>query len=111
MRISFEWDGSKSDTCYQQRGFDFAYASRVFDDLGKIIVEDRRWGYRERRYQVLGRIEGRLFIIVYTIRPGRIRIISARKANYREVKAYETGLYEPPEGPHRCGAGRRYFGR
>ena|SRR5690554_6795247 len=100
MGISFEWDERKSDTCYLQRGFDFAYASHVFDDLGKIIVEDRRWGYPERRYQVLGRIDGRLFVIVYTIRPGRIRIISARKANSREVNAYETGLYEPSEGPY-----------
>ena len=31
----------------------------------------------------------RLFVIVYTVRESTIRIISARKANQREVKEYE----------------------
>lgn len=38
---------------------------------------------------VLGRIDGRLFVVVYTPRAGVFRIISARKANAREVKRYD----------------------
>lgn len=37
----------------------------------------------------MGKIEQRLFV-VYTSRHGTIRIISARKANQRELKHYET---------------------
>jgi uncharacterized DUF497 family protein len=28
--MNFEWDESKSDACYAERGFDFAYAARAF---------------------------------------------------------------------------------
>ena len=42
----------------------------------------------EHRSRAIGLIEGRLFIAVYTMRAGAIRIISARRANKREEKAY-----------------------
>jgi uncharacterized DUF497 family protein len=37
----------------------------------------------------MGQIEERLFVVVYTPRQEAIRIVSARKANHREVKQYE----------------------
>lgn len=48
-----------------------------------------RWSYGEDRYHLLGAIEHRVFVVVYTIRSSSIRIISARKANQREVTDYE----------------------
>jgi uncharacterized DUF497 family protein len=45
--------------------------------------------YGETRYQLIGRIDNRVFILVYTPRGDVIRIISARKANSREVARYE----------------------
>lgn len=50
---------------------------------------DTRHSYGEERYQLLGKIEQRLFVVVYTPRHHAIRIISARKANQREVRRYE----------------------
>lgn len=44
----------------------------------------------------MGRIEGRLFVVVYTPRRAATRIISARKANQREVKDYESSNTNPP---------------
>ena len=38
---------------------------------------------------MLGQIDARLFFVTYTVRSSVIRIISARKANHREVKEYE----------------------
>jgi uncharacterized protein len=35
-----------------------------------------------------------VFVVVYTTRTHAIRIISARKANTREVKQYENGSTE-----------------
>lgn len=43
-----------------------------------------------KRYRLKGRIEGRLFVVVYTPRRTATRIISARKANQREVKDDES---------------------
>jgi hypothetical protein len=30
--MNFEWDEAKSEACFIQRGFDFAYAARAFFD-------------------------------------------------------------------------------
>lgn len=35
-------------------------------------------------------IEGRLYVVIYTLRGTLIRIISARKANQREIKRYDN---------------------
>ena len=88
--MDFEWDAAKSDACFRERGFDFAYAARAFLDPDRIIHADTRFSYREDRYQLIGEIEQRLFIVVYTPRDDVIRIISARKANRREIRHYEN---------------------
>ena len=87
--MEFEWDDAKSDTCLAQRGFDFAYAIRAFLDDDRMLGQDHRWDYGENRYRLLGAIEGRVFVVIYTMRGSAIRIISARKANGREVRQYE----------------------
>ncbi len=92
--MEFEWDESKSEVCHQQRGFDFSYAARAFLDEDRLIRQDHRWEYGEDRYQLLGKIEGRIFHLVYTMRKSRIRIISARKANRREATDYENRTHE-----------------
>lgn len=48
----------------------------------------RRYDYGEDRFQALGLIDGRLHMLVFTIRGGTLRAISLRKANPREVRRY-----------------------
>ena len=86
----FKWDAAKSDACVRMRGFDFAYAASAFADPHRIVREDKRFVYGEARFQLIGRVEGRLFVLAYTPRNDAIRIISARKANPREVRRYEN---------------------
>jgi uncharacterized DUF497 family protein len=86
--MEFEWDEEKSEACFQERGFDFAFAAKVFFDPERTVQPDNRMIYGEARYQVYGTVTGRLFVVVFTQRGGRIRIISARKANQREVRRY-----------------------
>jgi hypothetical protein len=88
--MEFGWDLDKSNRCYVERGFDFAYAAQGFFDPDRIIRKDDRFDYGEARYQLTSKIHGRVFfVIIFTPRHNRIRIISARKANQREVKEYE----------------------
>ncbi len=55
-----------------------------------LSIPDLRFDYSEHRYIGYGRIDGRLMVVVYTERlPDIIRIISFRKANYREQKIYK----------------------
>jgi uncharacterized DUF497 family protein len=51
--VEFEWDPAKSDATYYTRGFDFAYASRVFT-ADWIEVEDLRADYGETRIKAIG---------------------------------------------------------
>jgi len=93
-KVNFEWDESKSDACFRERGFDFAYAARAFFDPNRLVREDNRHSYGEERYQLVGSIEDRLFVVVYTLRHDVFRIISAHKANQREVKQYENRTHD-----------------
>ena len=92
--MEFEWDETKSETCFQERGFDFAYAAQAFFDPHRLIRGDLRRSYGEERFQLTGRIDSRIFVVVYTPRANATRIISARKANNREVKHYENDTNE-----------------
>ena len=87
--MEFEWDDAKNDACFTHRGFDFSYAVRAFQDEDRIVGRDRRRDYAEDRYRLLGTIEGRVFVVIYTMRGSVVRIISARKANARETREYE----------------------
>jgi uncharacterized protein len=87
--MEFEWDEAKSDACFAERGFDFAYVVRAFLDSNRVVRPDSRWPYGEDRYQLFGSIEGR----AYSLRGSTIRIISARKANRREVHSYENAWH------------------
>jgi uncharacterized protein len=92
--VNFEWDEDKSEHCFVQRGFDFAHAARAFFDPNRVVNADIRRSYGEERYQLMGLIEQRLFVVVYTLRPDAMRNMSARKANQREVKHYEDSTNE-----------------
>lgn len=92
--MKFEWNQAKSDSaCFQERGFDFAYVASAFFDPNRLIREGSRFSYGEDRYQLIGNIEGRLFV-VFTPRNDVMRIISARKANLREVRKYENRSHD-----------------
>lgn len=92
--MNFEWDEAKSEACFTERGFDFAYAVRAFFDPNRIVHDDTRYSYGEERYQSMGMIEQRLYVVVYTQRHDAMRIISARKANQREVRHYEDCTHD-----------------
>ena len=87
--MQFEWDAAKSDACFAERGFDFAYVLGAFLDPDRFVRKDARWAYGENRYQLPEAILRRMFFVAYTMRGAVIRIISARKADQREVEDYE----------------------
>lgn len=92
--MEFEWDESKSQACAKARRFNFDYAALAFYDPNRITESDTRHDYGEERFRLMGMIEGRVFVVVYTLRSSVIRIISARKANQREIKRYEHNTQE-----------------
>ncbi len=74
------FDLAKSARNATERGFSFERAAE-FDWSTALVVEDLRREYGERRFQALGRIEGRCYVMVFTPRGGNVHVISLRKAN------------------------------
>ena len=90
----YEWDESKSQSCARIRGIDFDFAVRAFGDPHRLIVIVASERYAEVRSILYGHIEGRLHVVVFTRRAERIRIISARKANRREIRFHANRTQE-----------------
>ena len=63
----------------------------VFGDPLEVTIADPIHSSEEARFLSVGVSEaGRLLVVAYTEREGRIRIISAREAAPRERKLYES---------------------
>ncbi|MFM2311894.1 MAG: hypothetical protein RLZZ04_1170 [Cyanobacteriota bacterium] len=86
----FEWDEAKAKSNEIKHSVSFPFASRAFEDENRLTVIDDRSDYNEVRYISLACIEKRVYVLVYTLRNSVIRLISARKANSKEVKRYDN---------------------
>ena len=107
IRVRFSWDARKSDRNLRERGFDFEFATQVFDGA-TLEREDSRRDYGERRVIALGFAQDVLLTVVYADRAekgGEInrRIISARKSSRREREAYKEAASAEQSGPARSG--------
>lgn len=92
----FDWDPRKSESNLRDRGFDFEFATLVFDGP-TLENKDQRRSYGELRVVAIGVADEVLLTVVYTDRrrPGGDlfrRIISARRSNRREREAYTTAI-------------------
>lgn len=80
----YDWDSEKAQANLAKHGVPFG-AVAGFDWRTAIEAEDRRYDYGEARMQALGKIGDRYHVLVYAWRDDRIRVISLRKANRREI--------------------------
>ena len=85
------FDPAKRLLTLEQRGLDFADAGKVFAGF-HLTIEDDRIDYGETRYFTVGILDERMVVLVWTPREDDQRIISMRKANDREQKAYGPRL-------------------
>lgn len=71
---------------------DFEEASEIFEDQNRINYPDDRNDYGEKRWITIGKVLEFIYTVVYTIRRGAIRIISAQRANKKEREWYFNRL-------------------
>jgi uncharacterized DUF497 family protein len=100
--VRFTWDPRKSERNLADRGFDFAFATLIFE--GPTVERpDTRRDYGEARWIALGHADGVPLTVVYTDRTTAVggavvrRIISARVSNRRERQAYHQAV--SPDAP------------
>lgn len=88
--MRFQYDPAKATGNLRKHGVSFADAEGVFYDPLAIHQLDPD-SEEEDRFVALGMgSAGKVLVVVYTLRGGEFRIISARRAVRREVKDYES---------------------
>lgn len=87
--LEFEWDKGnvhkniKHNVTQEE-------TEEVFFDECKFIFKDKLHSQNEERFRILGKTKNnRLLFVVFTKRGKKIRIISARDINKKEVYLYE----------------------
>jgi len=84
--MEFEFDPSKSAANLAKHRIDFEKAKATWDDPDRLEIPAR--SEDEPRTQVIGRVGAAVWSAFVTIRNGRIRIISVRRARHEEETAY-----------------------
>ena len=91
MQIIFEWDANKARTNFEKHKVGFDEARTIFNDPLILTISDPDHSVSEECYISIGAsVESRLLLVVHTERGERNRLISCRKANNAERKAYEN---------------------
>jgi hypothetical protein len=92
--MEFDWDAQKAASNLAKHGVGFAEAITVFGDPLEAVIADPHHSEDKCRFLSVGRSEtGRLLVVAYTERRGRLRVINAREATPRERRQYESPNY------------------
>jgi len=86
--MGFAWDPVKAAANVRKHGVSFEEARWVFLDPLRVERLDPGGPYGEDRYQVIGMVGGRVFLVVYAERCDDTRLISARGAIAEERREY-----------------------
>ena len=84
--MDYEWDGPKRRANLEKHGVDFDAIHRF---QWETAVKRTNTRHGELRFLAYGYIGERIHAVIYTVREGRTRVISLRKANAREKRDYD----------------------
>ncbi len=94
----FDWDEGNSDKNWYLHQVTNAECEEIFFNVPLIIAPDTKHSQSEPRYYTLGHTNARRGLFAaFTVRNNRVRIISARDMNQREVKRYARTLRNTDE--------------
>ncbi len=89
--IGFQWDSANSDKIRLRHQVAPIECEEVFFNRPLFVGEDEKHSAAEERAFALGQTDAvRLLFMVFTIRGGLIRVISARDMSRKERKVYQT---------------------
>lgn len=85
----FVWDKGNSEKP-KKHGLTLEETEEAFFDENKIVFGDWKHSGIEQRITLLGKTKKDILLnIIYTVRDNKIRVITARIINKKEVKLYE----------------------
>lgn len=87
--MEFEFDPAKSASNKAKHGIDFVEAQALWLDERLEVVLSKASVTNEARFLAIGRIDGRHWTAIWTLRGGAVRIISVRRSRKEEIDYYE----------------------
>ena len=85
----FEWGTGNRNKNWKKHKVSDIESEEVFFNIPLVVFPDKNHSKTEDRYYLLGKTEeGRLLFVVFTRRPDRIRVISARDMTKKERRRY-----------------------
>jgi len=89
-KLEFDWDEGNSEKNWIKHKVRKKESEQVFYDPYLIVSEDPKQSKLEQRWMLIGKTTlGRTLVIIFTIKGGKLRVISARSANRKERRLYE----------------------
>ena len=82
----FQWNDKKSAANKTKHGIDFESAKQLWNDPFRVEIQTSYSD--ENRSILIGKIGGKLWTAIFTIRGKSIRIISVRRSRKREKDLY-----------------------
>lgn len=82
--MEYGWDPAKAQANLRKHGVTFEFATHAFRDLNRIERPDKGDHNGEERWQLIGRADEFVLMVVFTFRSDIIRIISARRTTHNE---------------------------
>ena len=86
--MEFEFDETKSNSNKQKHGIDFYEAQMLWCDPNYLLFPLPY--VEEKRYGVIGKINGKCWTAIITYRNFKVRIISVRRSRKNERSIYES---------------------
>ncbi|SMC08397.1 BrnT family toxin [Nitratiruptor tergarcus] len=86
--MHIEYDPNKSKANKQKHGLDFEEARELFENDDSLIVPAKIID-GEERYALIGYLDGKCYVAIFTYRGENIRIISVRRCRKNEERNYE----------------------
>lgn len=87
---AFEWDKGNRSKNFLSHGVTDEECEEMFFDHRKKMLKDAFHSGAEDRFILIGKTKrDRLLFVVFTIRGGQVRVISARNLNRKEKSLYE----------------------
>ncbi|NQV01253.1 MAG: BrnT family toxin [Bacteroidia bacterium] len=89
MNLDFEFDPEKSYANKLKHGLEFEEAKELWEDPWRVVIPTRCKD--EERWLLIAMLKNNCWIVIYTIRDQKIRIISVRKSRKNEKEIYHSG--------------------
>lgn len=82
------FDPGKDAENQRKHGVSLAFGAKVVADPYSVEVIDNRFAYGEERWNVIGLVDGQVYVATYTDREEGVPFISVRPASKREADRY-----------------------